>query len=530
VSEGRTRPAGPGRRFGLEASEMVAVTARRTTGRVPYKWVVAVVFVCGVFMDILDTTIVNVALPELGRQFHAGTAAIEWVVLGYLVSLAVWIPASGWVGDRLGTRRVFLFALGTFTLASALCGQAHSLGTLVSFRVLQGVGGGLLVPVGTAMLLRAFPPMERAKASTVLMVPAVLAPALGPVLGGWLVTEVSWRWIFYVNLPVGALAFTVGLLYLREDREGRAGRFDLPGFLLSGVGLALVLFALSQGPEEGWRSPQVAWTGAVGVVLFALLVVVETRAAEPMLALRLLRERMFRNANLVLTLTYSSFIGVLFLMPLYLQNLRGFTPLQSGLTTFPQALGVIVSSQLVGRLYHRVGPRRLIVFGMLGMAAVTAPLAFVGLHTDPWLIRAILFARGVGMAFAFVPMQAATYANIAAVDAGRATAIYSTQRQVAAALGVAMLGSVLVSRVNAATVGVTDPDALAGAALHGYRVAFLVGTVLVALAGAAGLLMQDRDAASTMQSPTPKPATAVKLDAIDAKTRRIAARRLQAVR
>jgi EmrB/QacA subfamily drug resistance transporter len=493
-----------------------AVTARRTTGRVPYKWVVAVVFVCGVFMDILDTTIVNVALPQLGRQFHAGTAAIEWIVLGYLLSLAVWIPASGWIGDRVGTRRVFLFALGMFTLASALCGQAHSLGELVTFRVLQGIGGGLLVPVGTAMLFRVFPPIERAKASTVLIVPTVLAPALGPVLGGWLVTDVSWRWIFYINLPVGALAFTVGFLYLREDREGRAGRFDLPGFVLAGAGLALVLFALSQGPEQGWRSPKVALTGGIGVVLVALLVVVETRVAEPMLALRLLRERMFRNANVVLTLTYSSFIGVLFLMPLYLQNLRGFTPLQSGLTTFPQALGVIMSSQLVGRIYHRVGPRRLIVLGMLGMAAVTAPLAFVGLHTDLWLIRAILFARGVGMAFAFVPMQAATYANITPIDAGRATAIYSTQRQVAAALGVATLGTVLVSRVHAATVGVTDPDALAGAALSGYHAAFLIGTVLVALAAVSGLLIHDEDAASTMRSPAPKAASTVDLEAIDA--------------
>jgi EmrB/QacA subfamily drug resistance transporter len=494
------------RRSGHETGEMAAVGARRTTGRVGYKWVVAVVFVCGVFIDILDTTIVNVALPKLGRQFHAGTASIEWIVLGYLLSLAVWIPASGWLGDRLGTRRVFLFALAMFTLASALCGQAHSLGELVAFRILQGIGGGMLVPVGTAMLLRAFPPIERAKASTVLMVPAVLAPALGPVLGGWLVTEVSWRWIFYVNLPVGALAFTVGFFYLREERQGRAGRFDLPGFLLSGGGLALALFALSQGPQQGWWSAPVVLTGALGIVLFALLVVVETQVAEPMLALRLLRERMFRNANVVLTLTFSSFIGVLFLMPLYLQTVRGFTPLQSALATLPQALGLIVSSQLVGRIYHRVGPRRLIVFGMLGMAAVTAPLAFVGLDTDLWGIRAIMFARGVGMAFAFVPLQAGMYANITPADTGRATAIYSTQRQVAAALGVATLGTVLVSRVHAATAGVTDPDALAVAALRGYHAAFLIGTGLVALAAVAGLLINDKDAASTMRPRAPKAA------------------------
>jgi MFS family permease len=276
--------------------------------KVSYKWIVGVVFVCGMFIDILDTTIVNVALPEVGRQFHATTASIEWIVLGYLLSLAVWIPASGWIGDRFGTKRVFLFALAMFTLASVLCGQARSLGQLVTFRVLQGVGGGMLLPVGTAMLFRAFPPIERARASTVLIVPTVLAPTIGPVLGGWLVTAASWRWIFYVNVPVGALAFAIGLPFLREERQKIPGRFGLLGFLLSGSGLAL-----------------------------ALLVAVERRVSEPMLALRLFHDRMFRNANVVLTLSYGSFVGVIFLIPLYLQNLRGFTPLQSGLTTFPEA-------------------------------------------------------------------------------------------------------------------------------------------------------------------------------------------------
>jgi len=459
-----------------------------------------VIFVCGLFMDILDTTIVNVALPTLGRQFHASTASIEWIVLGYLLSLAIWIPASGWIGDRVGTRRVFLFALAMFTACSALCGQAHSLHELVAFRILQGVGGGMLVPVGTAMLFRAFPPIERAKASTVLIVPTVLAPALGPVLGGWLVTDVSWRWIFYVNLPIGAFAFAVGFLFLREDHEGVAGRFDVAGFVLSGGGLALVLLALSRGPENGWISLPVLVAGITGVAMFVALVLVETRIPDPLLTLRLYRERMFRNANVVLTLTYGSFIGVIFLMPLYLQSLRGFTALQSGLTTFPQAIGVVVSSQLVGRLYHRVGPRRLIIFGMLGLAAVTTPLAFVGLGTSLWSIRAIMFARGICMAFAFVPMQAATYANITPVDTGRASAIYSTQRQVAAALGVATLGTVLLTRIHHATAGVTDPRALAHGALSGYRAAFLVGTVLVALAAVSGLLIHDEDAASTMQS------------------------------
>ncbi len=477
---------------------MTATTARarRTTELVDYKWIVAAIFVCGMFIDILDTTIVNVALPDLGREFHANTASIEWIVLGYLLSLALWIPASGWFGDRFGTRRVFLFALFMFTGASALCGQANSLGELVGFRVLQGVGGGMLVPVGTAMLFRAFPPIERAKASTVLLVPTVVAPALGPVLGGWLVTDVSWRWIFYVNLPVGIVAFTIGFLYLREEREGTAGRFDRRGFVLSGAGLALLLFALSRGPEVGWRSPQVLGTGAAGLAALALLGYVETHLPEPMLALRLYRERMFRNANLVLTLTYASFVGVIFLMPLFLQELRGLTPLESGLTTFPQAIGVIVSSQVVGRLYHRVGPRRLIFCGMIGMSIVTFQLALVDLHTSLWTIRLIMFCRGLCASFSFVPLQASTYANITPADTGRASALYSTQRQVAAALGVATLGTVLISRTTSHTPS---------GALHGFHSAYLVGSLFVFLAALSALLIRDEDAAATMSSRSPAP-------------------------
>ena len=468
---------------------------RRPPFNLEYKWLVAVVFVCGMFMDIMDTTIVFVATPTLAREFNASQSAIEWVVLGYLLSLAVWIPASGWIGDRIGTKKVFLFALAMFTLSSALCGQAHSLRELVAFRVLQGVGGGMLTPVGTAMLFRAFPPVERARASTVLIIPTVLAPALGPIVGGWLVTDVSWRWIFYVNLPIGIFAFVLGALYLREHREGTAGPFDGAGFILSGAGLALVLYALSEGPLKGWRSPVVLFTGMLGLAMFALLVVVESRVKFPMLALRLYKERMFRNANIVLTLTYGSFAGVLYILPLYLQDLRGLSALQSGLTTFPQAVGVVISSQLVGRLYHRVGPRRLIVFGMLGMSAVTMPLAFSGLGTDLWWLRLIMFARGICMAFAFVPLQAATYANITPEDTGRASALYSTQRQVAAALGVGTLLTVLLS----------GTQTIAGPTLSAYQTTFFVGACMVAVGAVAGLLIRDEDAASTMEGHAPSP-------------------------
>lgn len=216
------------------------------------KFVVGAVFVAAMFVNILDITIINVALPAIGKDFGVGPSELGTVAVGYLVSLAVFIPASGWLGDRFGSKRVFLFALAVFTGASALCGLAQTLDQLVLFRILQGVGGGLLTPVGMAMMFRAFPPEERVRASRVLMVPTAIAPALGPVLGGLLVDKASWHWVFYINLPVGVVALVFGALFLKEHREPGVGRFDLPGFLLAGVGFALLMYSLSEGPGKGW--------------------------------------------------------------------------------------------------------------------------------------------------------------------------------------------------------------------------------------------------------------------------------------
>ncbi len=265
---------------------------------IEYKYLVAAIYVCGLFMDIMDSTIVNVALPTLGRQFHASNTTLEWVITGYLLSLAVWVPASGWVGDRFGTKKTFIFAMSIFTLGSALCGVSWNTGSLIAFRLLQGVGGGMMSPVGSAMLYRVFPPMERAKAGALIAIPTMIAPAVGPIVGGWLVTDVSWRWIFYINLLVGLIGIVCAALFLREHTESTAGRFDIRGFVCSGVGLALVLFGLSRGPEYGWTDPSVIVSLVAGVALFVALVIFELRDRFPMLDLRLFSDRMFRNANL----------------------------------------------------------------------------------------------------------------------------------------------------------------------------------------------------------------------------------------
>ncbi len=346
-----------------------------------YKWVVGIVYVTALFLDIMDTTIVNVAVVPLGEHFHSNKA--EWVVLGYTISLAVWIPASGWLGDRLGTKKVFLFALAAFTAGSLLCSLSQSMGQLIAFRVIQGVGGGMLTPVGIAMLYRAFPPSERARAAMFVMVPALVAPALGPVLGGLLVTHVTWHWIFLVNVPIGIVAFFFGLFHLRDHKEGGIGRFDIPGFFLSGAALALIVFALSDGPLAGWTSRVVVLTGTLGLICGIALVLWELHIRLPMLDLRLLANRLFRQCNVVSVLSMASFLGLTFVMPQYLQLLRGQTALTSGLTTFPQAFGIMVSSLVAGRLYAYIGPRRLMTGGLLAAGLTIATFTQIGLDTEP---------------------------------------------------------------------------------------------------------------------------------------------------
>jgi EmrB/QacA subfamily drug resistance transporter len=431
-------------------------------GRVPYRYLVAAAFVVALFMDVLDTTIVNVALPTLGRELRVGNDTLEWVVTGYLLSLAVFIPASGWIGDRFGTKRTFLFALGVFLLGSALCGLAWDPGSLIAFRILQGVGGGMLTPVGTAMVVRAFPPEQRARASAFIGVPAVLAPVLGPLLGGWLIDTVGWRWIFFINLPLGLAGAVFAALVLREHVERRPGRFDPAGFLTAGLGLALVLYALSRVPTEGWGSGSVIGCGLAGLACVVALVVLERRRLEPMLDLRLFEDALFSTTNLTHVLATAGLVGMLFLLPLYLQQLRGLSAFESGLTSVPQALGLVCMIPLAGVLFPRVGARPLVTFGMAGTTLTAALLVLVDGTTDLWWVRLILFGRGLAFGLVLLPLQTAAFASVSSAATGRASALFNTGRHVAASLGVATLSSVLAS---------------SGGVL-GFHAAFAVGAVL----------------------------------------------------
>jgi EmrB/QacA subfamily drug resistance transporter len=458
------------------------------------KIAVSVVFVAAMFMAIMDITIVNVALPSIGRQFHESTASLDSVVVGFLVSLAIFIPAAGWLGDRFGMKRMLLIAIAVFTAASALCGLAQSLPELVLFRVIQGVGGGMLTPVGMALLYRTFPPAERVRAASILTTPTAVAPAVGPVIGGLLVTDISWRWVFYVNVPIGALAIAFGFLCLEEQRQPARSRFDLPGFLLSGIGFALVMFGISDAPARGWGDSFIIGSIALGAVLIGAMVWFELRTKEPLLRLRLFGNRLFRSGSLVLVLSVAAFLGVLFVAPLFFQIGLGLSALQSGLNTFPEAIGIMVGAQFASRLFYpRFGPRRLIAIGLLGVAVTMALMTQIASVADLWWMRVLMFSMGLCQAQSFISVQAASFATVSHEDTAQASSLFNSQRQLGSALGVALLASVL------AFVG--TEQVVAGhrvSDLAGYHVAFLVAAGIALLASMTALRIPDADAAATM--------------------------------
>ena len=450
------------------------------------KLVVGAVFVASMFLNIMDATVVNVALPTMSRYFGVPVASVTGVVTAYLVTLAVAMPASGWVGDRFGARSVMLAAIGLFTAASALCGMATSLPQLVAFRAVQGIGGGLLVPVGMAMMFRAFGPAERIQANRLLIVPTLMAPALGPVVGGLLVDGLSWRWIFFINLPVGVAALLIGALFLPRGSEHLPGRFDLPGFLLVGIGFPMFMYALSTGSSSGWGSAPALATGLGGAVLLVIFVVVELRVAEPMLNLRIYADRLFRTTNAQLAVAGAGFVGTLFLVPLLLQDGLGFSAVHSGLCTFPEALGGMTGVQVTTRLYKRTGPRRLMIAGMCGTVVTIGGMAFAGPANAAWLIPLLMFFTGCSFGFAMIPSQTASMATVSAALTGQASTLLNTLRQAGGAAGVALLGSVL----GATGAGSQD--------LSGYRLAFGVAASLMAVGAVFSARVHDADAAATM--------------------------------
>ena len=468
---------------------------------------VMTVYIIALFMTIIDGTMVNVALPTMAEDFGVSSTEVEWIAVGYLLSFASVIPAAGWLGDRFGTKRIFVWSLGLFVVASLLCGLAQTLDQLVLARILQGVGAGLVTPIGGTLLYRAFPLEERAKASIGVLSVAVLAPAIGPMLGGIIVDSVSWHWIFLINGPIGVAGVLVSVAWLDETTLITPGRFDLAGFVLSAGSVAALLYTLSIGPEAGWLSAKTLGFGIAGTVGLVALILIELRVPAPILDLRLYRDHLFRTVNVASVGLYAGFFGLIFVLPLYMQTLRGYSAFESGLAQSPQAFGVFLISNLFGqRLYRVVGPRRLMMIGTALTAVATCLYATAGLTTPMGVIAVFSLLRGLSAGMVFVSLQTAGLATISLPDMGRAQSLFNTQRQISYAAGVALAATVIATVVDRAGA---DPSA--AERLTAFRWGFLAVGLVMVPAVFVSWFVRDEDAAATrgLAPPSaPTPATA----------------------
>jgi EmrB/QacA subfamily drug resistance transporter len=445
--------------------------------------IVPIMAVFTVFMVIVDGAITTVALPSLARQFDLSPARLDSVVVVYPVCLGMVIPASAWLLERHDGRRVLLLGLSLFTLASALCGAAENLPQLVAFRALQGLAAGALTPVSQGLMLRTFTQQEQIRLSRIMIIPQQLAPAIAPLLGGSLVVAFSWRWVFYVNVPVGVAAVVFGLCFLGEHREGRPARLDLAGLLLSAAAMGSLMYGVCTGPDRGWGAPPVLASLTAGAVLLGLAVGHQLRTDQPTLRLRLFTDRLFRKANVVSLVGLTPTMGAMFLVPLFLQQAQGRSALSSGSTTFTEAFGVLLTMQLVGVLYHRLGPGPIVGTGLLGVAAVEMLLATCDTHTGLWTVRLYMFLLGLMMGAFFIPTTISSLTTLDRADAAQAATLGSVVRQTGNALAPTVVTTALVLGSHGQSAASTAPMAayhdafhvLAGIALLTALYAFTLG-------------------------------------------------------
>jgi EmrB/QacA subfamily drug resistance transporter len=437
-------------------------------------WRVSGVVVIGSIMSILDTTIVNVALATLSHKLHASIAEIQWVVTGYMLSLAAVIPVSGWAARRFGAKQVYLLSLVLFTAGSALCGLATSSTELIIFRVLQGVGGGMILPVAQLIMAEAAGPERMGRVMSIIAVPAMLAPVLGPTLGGLIIQNTSWRWIFYVNVPIGFVAFITAVRMLPRVQRGKVDPLDVRGLLLMATGLPLFTYGLAEvGITGSFGSPKVIVPCLAGIALVALFAVHALRVPKPLLDLRLYRRPTFSSASIAMFCLAAALFGGMILLPLYWQDVRLESVVDTGLLTAPQGLGAALAMPFAGKLTDRIGGGLPALFGVTLCAVATVPFGLIGAHTSIVWLSTAMFIRGIGIGFGFMPTMAAAFASLKRSELASATPQLNVLQRVGGSIGTAVLAVVL-------TRALTGVHTLSGAA-HAYGTAFWASAILAAL-------------------------------------------------
>ena len=459
---------------------------------------VAGVVVLGAIMSILDITVVSVAQPTFQRVFEASPAQTAWTMTGYTLALASVIPLTGWAADRFGTKRLYMLAVALFAGGSALCAAANGIEMLTVFRVLQGLGGGMLMPLGMTIMTRAAGPERIGRVMAVLGVPMLLGPIFGPILGGWLIDIASWHWIFLINLPIGVVALVYAALILDADAPTPSESFDFVGMLLLSPGLALFLYGVSSIPGEGtvW-STKVLVTAVIGLLLVLAFVMRTLFAApeHPLMDLQLFRNRAVSVAVIAMSLFAIAFFGASLLFPSYFLQVRGESTLDAGLLLAPQGLGAMLTMPAAGILTDRIGPGKIVMSGIAVIVVGMAMFTQVGVDTSYLFLLGALFVMGLGMGATMMPIMTSALATLRDAEIARGSTLMNITQQVAASIGTALFSVLLTNGFNgSAAVGqlraaqatgqrLTDP-AVIGTALSdmagAFGSVFVVATILVA--------------------------------------------------
>lgn len=425
----------------------LSTTRPRRGGGLAYKWIVAMVVIFGLFMTILDGTIVNIAIPRLQLVFGVSLTSVQWVLTAYTLVQGVATPLTAFLSQRFGQKRLYLLALTGFTLGSVLCGLSWSLPMLIFFRILQGATGAFMSPLAITLLWSEFQPHERGTAMGALGVPILLAPALGPTLGGYIVTYLGWQLIFFINLPIGILGLILGSIYLREGQREARSAFDLPGFICASIGLSTLLYGLSDASTDGWGSTKVVSFLVIGILMLIAFVFVELNRVnndkQPLLDLRVFANGPFTTSNITSSLVTFSLYGGLFIIPIYLQNLRGLSAFQAGLLLLPQAFASMVAAVLGGRLVDRFGVRAVVIPGLVILGVALWLFTFIGPDTPFGTIQLWLIGRSLALGLCFQPLAVSALSEIRPRMVSQATAVNTTVRFVISSFAVAVMATLI---------------------------------------------------------------------------------------
>jgi DHA2 family multidrug resistance protein len=410
-------------------------------------WLIAASVMLATFMEVLDTSVANVALPHIAGNLSASTEESTWVLTSYLISNAIMLPATNWLGRYFGRKRFLIFCIIIFTVSSALCGAAASLGMLIVARVLQGAGGGALQPIAQSVLLESFPPEKRGSAMAIYGMGIVVAPIIGPTLGGWITDNYSWRWIFYINVPIGIIATLMARTFIEDPpyiKNQRPGRIDYIGFGLMAVALGTLQLMLDKGQEEDWFSSSlITWAAIFSIMTFVAFIIWEMRSKDPIVNLRILGNRNFAVGTALMTVLGIVLYGTIALLPLFLQTLMGYPALQSGLAVSPRGIGSVLSMIIVGRLVGRVNGRYLLLFGFIVLAFSTYLFSDINFQISSSSIVWPGMISGFALGFVFVPLTTMAMGTLANDQIGNASGVFNLMRNTGGSLGIAAVTTML---------------------------------------------------------------------------------------